>query len=247
MGRYETLSDDYYINVNLNTEMELSQSRESVLHYFEQIRRQYPKMRNFYARDRGDYVLEEEKEGGSYRWVSVDALRICSGHVNPPAVPDAFQQHDCVLDIAPYALSVTPLDCESLNVTFGFDFTYRGNHSQLLVEALGVNPAFERMAEMPGATVIGNEPSFHIALDDECRVQCRLTFETRTSAYHVRTGSYPEEQMSVYLTARHFGCLEEGESYVTVMRHLADICQNLIDEHVADHILRPLQEAIAIQ
>ncbi len=84
-----------------------------------------------------------------------------------------FEQHECVLDIAPYALTVSPLDCETLNVMFGFDFTYRGNHNQLLVEALGVIPAFERMAELPGASVVGNEPAFHIALDDDCRIQCR--------------------------------------------------------------------------
>ena len=35
----------------------------------------------------------------------------------------------------PFSLSVSPLDCESLNIMFGFDFTYRGNHNQLLVEA----------------------------------------------------------------------------------------------------------------
>ena len=151
MCRYDTLSDDYYVNMNLNTEMDLPQSRESVLHYFEQIQKQYPRMRNFYARDRGEYVLEEEKQRGSYRWASVEARRICSGHVNPPSVQEAFRQHECVLDIAPYALTVSPLDCETLNVMFGFDFTYRGNHNQLLVEALGVIPAFERMAELPGA------------------------------------------------------------------------------------------------
>lgn len=247
MCRYDTLSNDYYINMNLNTEMDLPQSRESVLHYFEQIQKQYPKMRNFYSRERGEYVLEEEKESGNYRWASVEARRICSGHVNPPTIQDAFQQHDCVLDIAPYALSVTPLDCESLNVMFGFDFTYRGNHNQLLVEALGVIPAFERMADIPGATVVGNEPSFHIALDNDCRVQCRLSFETRTSAYHVRTGDYPEEQLSVYLTARRFGSLDAGESHVSAMRHLAEVCQGLIESHIADNILRPLQETIAIK
>lgn len=247
MCHYDTLSDDYYVNMNLNTEMELPQSRESVLHYFEQIQKQYPNMRNFYARDRGEYVLEEEKTGGSYRWTSIESRRVCSGHVNPTVVEDAFQQHDCVLDIAPFALSLTRLDCESLNVMFGFDFTYRGNHNQLLVEALGVIPAFERMAEMPGATVVGNEPSFHIALDDDCRVQCRLSFETRTSAYHVRTGDYPEEQLSVYLTARRFGSLEPGESYTTALRQLGGVCQRLIDNHIADHILRPLQKTIAIK
>jgi len=35
MSHYASLSDDYYINLNLNTEMDLPQSRETILHYFE--------------------------------------------------------------------------------------------------------------------------------------------------------------------------------------------------------------------
>jgi hypothetical protein len=130
---------------------------------------------------------------------------------------------------------------------FGFDFTYRGNHSELLVEALGIAPALERMTEIPGATVLGSEPSLQLALDEDCRTQCRLSVETRTSAYHVRTKEYPEEQLSVYLTARRYGSLDPGESYVSAMRRLTELCISLVDNHLVDHILRPLQQAIAIR
>ncbi|NLX57439.1 MAG: hypothetical protein GXY58_20235 [Planctomycetaceae bacterium] len=243
----DTLSDDYYVNMNLNTEMDLPQNRESVLHFFEQVQRIYPKMRNFYSRERGEYVLEEEKDRGSYRWTTVELRRVCSGHVNPPSVDEALQQHAHILDIVPYALTVTPLDCESLNVMFGFDFTYRGNHNQLLAEALGVVPAFERLTEIPGASIVGHEPSLQLALDDDCRVQCRLSFETRTSAYHVRTGDYPDEQLSVYLTARRYGGLDPNETYIDVMQRLATVCRRLVGDCIAEQILRPLQEAIAIK
>ncbi len=67
-----SLTDDFYINMNLNTEMDLPSGRETVLHFFEQVRRRYPKMRNFYARDRNEFVLEEDKDGGSFRCTSVD-------------------------------------------------------------------------------------------------------------------------------------------------------------------------------
>ena len=60
MSGYGAFSDDFYLNMNLSTEMELPQSRDSILHYFEQIRRRYPKMRNFYSREKSDYFLEEE-------------------------------------------------------------------------------------------------------------------------------------------------------------------------------------------
>jgi hypothetical protein len=148
--------------------------------------------------------------------------------------------------MVPYALSVSPLDCESLNVMYGFDFNYRGNHNQLLVDALGVVPAFEKLSQLEGATILANEPAIQFALDEECRVQCRLSIETRTSAYHLRTKEFPEEQISVYLTARRYGSLDGGETYVSAMNKLAEICQEIVDGYVVDNVLRPLQQTIAI-
>src|SRR4029077_13412974 len=175
MGRYNSVSDDYYVNMNLNTEMELPQTRDTVLHFFEQVKKNYPGMKNFYSRERGEFVLEEDKDKGDYRWTSVEARRVSSGYVNPHCVDDAMKQHAFVLDLIPYALSVSPLDCESLNVMYGFDYTYRGNHNQLLLASLGIFPAFEKMAELPGAMVLANEPSIQFALDEDCRTQCRLS------------------------------------------------------------------------
>ncbi len=247
MSRYAEHSDDYYVNLNLNTEMDLPQSRETVLHFFERLQKRYPTMRNFYNRERGEFVLEEDKDRGNYRWATVEARRICSGYVNPGSLDEALEQHRLVLDLIPYMLSISPLECESLNVMFGFDYTYRGNHNALLVEALGVIPAFEPMLDVDGTTIICNEPSITFAIDDDCRYQCRLSVETRTSAYHVRTGEYPEEQRSVYLTARRYGSLDPGETYVTAMDRLTDISRNLVDNYVVDNVLRPLKQAIAIK
>jgi len=61
MHRYSSLSDDFYVNMNLSTEMELPTNRESVLQFFERLQKQYPEMNNFYSRDKGDFILEEDK------------------------------------------------------------------------------------------------------------------------------------------------------------------------------------------
>jgi hypothetical protein len=245
-SRYHSFCDDYYVNMNLNTEMELPQSRETVLHFFEQVKKTYPGMKNFYSRERGEFVLEEDKDQGNYRWASIENRRISSGYVNPTSVEEAMKQHAYVLDLIPYTLSVSPLDCESLNVMYGFDYTYRGNHNQLLVDALGVQPAFEKLTEIPGASILANEPSIQFALDEECRTQCRLSIETRTSAYQVRMKEFPEEQLSVYFTARRYGSLEGDETFITAMKKLADTCREVIDGYVVENVLRPLQQAIAI-
>lgn len=247
MNPYASLCDDFYVNMNLSTEMDLPQGRESVLHYMERVQKQYPTMRNFYLREKGDFVLEEDKEKGNYRWTTVETRRVCSGYVNPDNVEAALAQHRAILDLAPAYLSVSPLDCEALDVLYGFDFTYRGNHNQVVAEALGVPPAFQQFMESPKAGIVNFEPSLMIALDEQCRVQCRISIETRTNGFHVRTGEFPEEQISVYFTARHYGSLPPETSFHDTVDRLAGICQEMVDAHMVEQILRPLQQAIALK
>ena len=247
MNPYSSLCDDFYINMNLGTEMELPTNRETVLHFFERVQKSYPTMRNFYCRERGDFVLEEDKDQGNYRWCTIEGRRLCSGQVNPETIEGAMEQHQLVLELAPYNLSVSPLDCEALDLLFGFDFTYRGNHNQVVAEALGISPAIEKMAESPDAKVINYEPSLTMALDEDCRLQCRLSVETRTNAYQVRTGDYPEEQLSVYVTARQYGSLRPDLTFGQTLDELVHICQEMLDNHVVEQVLHPLARTISLK
>jgi hypothetical protein len=247
MSPYASLADDFYVNVNLATEMELPAHRETILQYFERVQKHYPSMRKFYCRDKRDYVLEEDKDQGRYRWAAVETKRLCSGQVNPASLEAALDQHRLVLDLAPAYLSVSPLDCEALDVLFGFDFAYRGNHTALLAEALGVGTAFERLGELPGGRVINYEPSLTISLDEECRTQVRISTETRTNAFQVRTGEFNEEQLSVYVTARQYGSLEPNTSYVDALDRLATLAREVVDTCVTEQILRPLARTIALK
>lgn len=247
MAGYDTYSDDFYVNMTLSTEMDLPQSRESVLHYFEQVRRRYPSMANFYAREKDEFVLEEEKDTGAYRWVSIEPKRINSGLVNPESYADACQQHRAVLELVPYELSVSPLDCESLSVILGFDFSYKGNHNDVLYEAIGVAPGLAGFAQNPYGRLLSYEPAIQFALDEECRTQCRVSFESRTNGFQVRSGEYSEEQLSVYLTVRRYDSLGPDENYADEFDRLAKLCQQLTDEYLVEAVLRPLQTAISIR
>jgi hypothetical protein len=247
MTQYASLADDFYVNMNLATEMELPGQRDTILHFFERVQRRYPSMRKFYCRDKRDFVLEEDKDQGRYRWAAVETKRLCSGQVNPPSLEAVLEQHRLVLDLAPALLSISPLDCEALDVLFGFDFAFRGNHNALLAEALGVGPALDRVAELPGGRVINYEPSLTISVDEDCRVQVRVSTETRTNAFQVRTGDFTEEQLSVYVTARQYGSLDPDTSYVQAMERLAGLAREVVDTCVVEQILRPLARAISLK
>ena len=247
MNPFGSFGDDFYVNMTLNTEMPLPSNRESILDFFGRIQKQYPSMRNFYCRDKGDFVLEEDKGQGHYRWATVDQRRICSGFVNPPTLDEALAQHRLILDLASYMLSVSTLDCEALDLLFGFDFTYRGNHNGLVADALGISAPLENMAEQMGGQVINYEPSLTLALDEDCRMQCRMNIETRTNAFQVRTGEFPEEQLSVYVTARQYGSLDPESTYVESLLRLNRTCEEMIENHVMDNVLRPLAREIAMR
>src|SRR5438105_1149653 len=128
MNPYSSLCDDFGVYVYLNTKMELPTSRETVLHFFEALQKFFPKMTDFERRDSGEYVLEEDRETGSYRWASMESKRLSTGFVNPPSLEDADAQHQRVLEVAPYHLDFTGLDVEAQDVLFVFDLPYAGNH-----------------------------------------------------------------------------------------------------------------------
>ena len=71
-------------------------------------------------------------------------------------------------------------------------------------------------------------------------MQCRLSIETRTNAYQVRTGEFPEEQLSVYVTARRYGGWRRARRTCEVLETLTGVCHEMIDHYVADNVLQPL-------
>lgn len=245
MTGYASLATDFYSNMHLNTEMPLPSSREAVLEFFGRVQKTYPSMRNFYTRDNGDFVMEEDKDQPYHRWLSLEPRRICSGFVNPPDPDEAEEQHRLILELVPYMLTVSPLDCEALDFMMGFDFSYRGNHDLLVSRALGCSPALEHLPKLEGATVLNYEPSMTISLEESCRLQARLMIETRTNAYHVRRGDFPDENISVYFTVRQYGSLEHDASFADRLVQLRQKCEELLDEFVIEEILLPLNQAIA--
>lgn len=245
MHFYSTLSDDYYTNLHLNTELPLPTARETVLEFFGRVQKSYPSMRNFYTRDNGDFVLEEDKDKTHHRWLSLEPRRLCSSYVNPPDPDEAFEQHCLALQLVPYMLAVSPLDCEALDYLVGFDFNYRGNHDELIAEALGTSPALEGMLDIPGATPLNCEPSITVTLTEDCRMQARLMIETRTNAYQVRRSDFPEDQISVYFTVRQYGSLASDASFENTLHTLRTKSEELLEVCVVEQVLKPLAQAIS--
>ena len=85
MNSYASLCDDFGVSTYVHGKVEMPSARETVLHFFEAVQKTFPKMTEFEKRDSGEYMLEEDRDTGSYRWASLDGKRLCAGFANRAA------------------------------------------------------------------------------------------------------------------------------------------------------------------
>jgi hypothetical protein len=244
MNSYASLCDDFGLSVYLHSKLEMPTNRETVLHFFEAVQKAFPTMTDFEKRDNGEYMLEEDRDSGSYRWASLDARRLCTGFVNPPALEDGDAHNERVLEMAPYHLDLHAMQAESMDVLYYFDFLYQGNHDEVVAEALASGTPLEGLAQVPGGRVLHYQPTLMMALDDACQLQCRLSIETRTNAYQVRTGHFAESPISVYFTVRQFWGKQPFKTFAESYQNQRRVLDELVNSYVIPNVITPLQRAI---
>jgi len=241
---YASLCDDYGTTMYLSSKVELPTNRETVLHFFDSVRRLYPKMSDFEKRDGNEFNLEEERDSGSYRFVNIDGRRLTSGFVNPPTVGEADEQNLKLLDMAPFHLGIHPLDTDSLDVTYYFDLDFQGNHDEVVIEALAGGGPFEQFAKIDAARVLNYQPNVMLALDDSCQLQARMSVETRTNAYQVRSGNYPDSPITVYFTVRQFWGRQPFKTYADSYANQRRLIDELAADFLIPNVITPLRQAI---
>jgi hypothetical protein len=243
---YNSLCDDFCLDMYINTELDLPSERSTLLSFFERIQKQFPSMGNFYRREQGQFCLEEVREKGLYRWVTVEADRIGSGFVNPPNFEQAYEQDRLIIELVPYMLGVSHLDIDSLDVTFGMDFMYRGNHDEIIAEALFGSSVFGCLLDLPHSKAIGFSPTVLTAISEDCRTQARISVESKTSCYEVRSERYTsDEPISVYFTVRQYPVPTEKFDALKSFKRQCELAEELMANKILPNIVRPLISAIA--
>jgi hypothetical protein len=244
MNSYAALCDDFGCSTYVHGKMEMPTNRETVLHYFEALQKVAPKMTEFEKRSDTEFALEEDRDGGSYRWATVDHRRLCAGYVNPPTLDDADLHNERVLELVPYHFDLGALTTESMDVVYYFDFTYQGNHDEVVAEALLNGTPLEPLASVPAARVLHFQPTMTLALDDGCQLQCRVSIETRTTAYQVRTNNFPESPITVYFTVRQFWGKQPFKTFAESYHNQRRVLDELAASHVIPNVITPLSKAI---
>ena len=246
LDSYSSLCDDLYVDMHVNTELDLPTERDTVLSFFERIRRQFPSMGCFYRRENNGYFLEEDRHAGQYRWVGLEIDRIGSGVVNPSDFEAAYCQDRLVLELVPYMLSVSPLDIDSLDVTFAMDFDYTGSHDEVIAEALLSQSPFNCLLDLPGARPIGFSPAVVIALSDDDRTQGRISIESKTSVCERgKKEQAADEAISLSFTIRQYPGATEEFDPLKSFEYQCQLSQELMAEKIVPNFVQPLIETIA--
>jgi hypothetical protein len=75
---FAAFCDDFYVNMRLGSQLNLPHQRETLLHFFERIQKEYPGMGRFRKTESGEYNLEEDRSSHTYRWASIEPKRLAS-------------------------------------------------------------------------------------------------------------------------------------------------------------------------
>lgn len=244
MNPYHSPCDDFYINMRLGSQIALPQQRETILHYFEQLQRSFPAMSHFRKGTHSEFHLEEDRAQPGYRWTGLEARKLTAGHVNPDSVDDAMQLHTKVLQLAPHLLGISPVEIDHLDVMFGFDLEYRGNHDEIISQSLLSESPLNCLSDVSGARTIDFQPCVTMSLSDDCRLQARIEIVTRTNSQQVRTGEYSDDAISVYLVMRRYWGDRPRQALEEIALDLAQRADEICTTHIAPRLLRPISSAI---
>jgi len=241
---FNNIADDFFVNLNLQTNLPLPSGRETILHFCEAVQKQFPDMAGFYRRETGEYVLEGEHDSSCYKWLELHENRLAAGFFNPPSVGEALAMHSWLLDRSFYFLGVSNLDVECLDVVYGFNLNFCGNRDEIAAKALLGGSPLGALLNESGAKCIEFEPSTVLALDQQCYLQARLSLETRCNSYQVRTGTYEEEPITVSFTVRQYPTPGEMLKLNDSFKRQARTCDEMVRRLIIPHIVEPIAAAI---
>ena len=237
--------EDFYVNMRLGSQLALPHDRQTLLHFFERVQKSFPGMSRFRKNENNEFNLEEDRSSSTYRWMSLESKRLSSGHVNPPSVEESLRLHALLLEGAPSYLGISPLEIDYLDVLFGFDLAFGGNHDEIIAESLLADSPLTCLTEEAGARAIDFQPTVTVSLSDDCRLQARIDVVTRTNSYQVRTGDYAEDVISVYLIVRRYWGDRPREPMEQMFAQMAERADALCKSYVVPRLLRPISSAIA--
>lgn len=275
------LVSDFYVNQRLNLKMDLPSNRETVMSIFDRLRKDHPELKRF---RRGSSVLALESDvaggessgsqananagAGEQIWAELRRTSVRSGTENPRSSKQAYALHSLILEIAPYFLSISPLDIDYLELLWGFDIITGGNHDAIVFDALVGGSPLARLIEPTGrrrkdlfdaGIPVDCQPILGVALSESADLQAHFEIRTRTPApYSAKGGSSQrhgdydraggsdadQAPLSIYLIIRRYGAVDDIADLLKIQRTLRAKGDEIIQQRVIPHMINPIREVV---
>jgi len=245
MHSFSTFCSDFYVNQKIKLSLDLPKIQESATDMFERIRREIPEFERIRPFD-GEVALETAEVEGRYQWVGLRPRSIGSGVVNPTHVEKAYDLHRLVLELAPYYLSLTPLQIECIELVFGFDLPARENRNAVVMQSLLGHSPLASLVNDEIEQLIDVQPRIGFALNEACDFQAFVEIKTRTSAAETATQIFQDEPISVFLTVRKNGPIQDIEELASTFSRLSGHIEHIAEHRVIPDVVVPLHQAIGI-
>jgi hypothetical protein len=242
---HASLCDNFYVTARLATAVNLPSSSGDVQHIFERARKMYPDLRRLQNSTKGEYYIEEDRDLRTYRWALLERKMISAGQRNPESLKAAFGLPCLLLDTLQNAYELAPIGVAYLEITFTFDLDFRGNHDEIVAEALYAGTPWVCLNSMPSARPLAFNTGVVSALDDNCLVQAQISVCTQSTIHQVRTGNYEECPISVALSIRRqwADCPQGPIEYV--LQELVEQVDKICKARIIPNFVQPLANIIA--
>ena len=240
---FGALCTDFYINHKTTLRMDLPDERETILHFFEAVRKVVSSMDRFRRYD-NELALESSRRNQEYRWLSLQRTSVRAGHVNPESMAKAYEFHRMILRVMPYHLSISPLDVDYTELMFGFDLECDRDHDEIVFDALFADTPMANLFKVSGSKVLDVQPVLGLSLTERGDLQAYYEVKTRTKSRRGSAARYKHEPISLFLTIRRYGALEQVDDLVDQFANLAEFAETLATERFVPDLVTPIARQI---
>ena len=240
---FGALCTDFYINHKLTLKMDLPSERETILHFFDRMRKSLPSMNRFKRYD-GELALESARKDARYNWLALRRNSIRTGQVNPESMEAAVAYHKLVLELAPYHLTISPLDVDYVELMYGFDLECRQNHDAVIFDALYRDTPLGNLMPQEDQRVLDVQPAFGQSLNESGDLQAYFEVKTRPKSRRGSSKRYSGEPISLFLTLRKYGPVGDLADLPASIDQLNAHAETLATERLIPDLLTPIAQHI---
>lgn len=240
---YGALCSDYFVNQRLGLRMDLPTDRGTLLGLFDRVKKEWPTMASL-RRFRGELALESDENAVPYRWFSIRRTSIRSGIVSPESPEDALAYHGSLLTVAPYYLTISPLDVAMMEVVFGFDIETDRDRNEVVFEALLGESSLAGVVDRERDRLGACQPALAFTLGGEDSLQAVLRVQTRVKPGEVRTGEFDLAPITVTCAVRRRGSVDSMDDLTKHFERLVRRGAELVTDRLIPKVLMPIRDAI---